>query len=162
MPFVTIERLAERSGVAKTTIYRHWDSRSTIVFDALRNLIPHGQTPLPEGKLRDRLIALVNALTEGLRDAPWAPLLPGIIESAERDSEVDALLQDLLADTLGQMRAVLLDACTAGEIRRDLDVDIAVSSLAGPLFYRRLVSREVIDPRCSEQLVDQFLRGARA
>jgi len=160
--FVTIERLAERSGVAKTTIYRHWDARSAIIFDALRNLVPHGQTRLPDGSLRDRLIALVNALTQGLREAPWAPVLPGIIDAAERDSEIDALLQELLADALGQMRAVLLDACRAGEIRRDLDVDIAVSSLAGPFFYRRLVSREVIDPRCSEQIVDQFLRGARA
>lgn len=159
---MTIERLAERSGVAKTTIYRHWDSRSAIIVDALRNLVPREQSRLPEGSLRDRLIALTNALTEGLRAAPWAPVLPGIIDAAERDSEVDALLQELLSDALGQMRAVLFDACRAGEIRRDVDVDIAVSTLAGPLFYRRLVSREVIDARCSEQLVDQFLRGAWA
>ena len=43
-----------------------------------------------------------------------------------------------------------------------VDLDVAVSVLAGPLFYRRLVSREVIDPRYAEQLVDHFLRGAWA
>ncbi|MBK6662917.1 MAG: helix-turn-helix transcriptional regulator [Thermoflexaceae bacterium] len=48
--FVTIERVAERSGVAKTTIYRHWDSRSQVLFDAFAGLVRRHTVPTPEGE----------------------------------------------------------------------------------------------------------------
>ncbi|MBK6662918.1 MAG: TetR/AcrR family transcriptional regulator C-terminal ligand-binding domain-containing protein [Thermoflexaceae bacterium] len=85
-----------------------------------------------------------------------------MIDAAERDSELDELVQGLLADSVGRLREALVEARSAGELRSDVDLDVAVSVLAGPLFYRRLVSREVIDPRYAEQLVDHFLRGAWA
>lgn len=160
--FVTIERVAERSGVAKTTIYRHWDSRSQVLFDAFAGLVRRHSVPTPEGSLRDRLIFLANSLTRGLTNSPWAPVFPSMIDAAERDSELDELVQGLLADSVGRLREALVEARAAGELRPDIDLDVAVSVLAGPLFYRRLVSREVIDPRYAERLVDHFLRGAWA
>lgn len=158
---ITIEGIAERSGVAKTTIYRHWKSRSQLVFDAFAGLLM-AKPPRPEpGPVRDRLLTLMRGLVRGLTQSRWAPAVTTLVDAADRDPELHGLVQRFLEVRMEPYREVLWAAMAAGEIRPDIDVDVAVSTLSGPVFYRRLVSREPIDGDYIEKVVDQFLAGAR-
>ena len=77
---VTIEGIAERSGVAKTTIYRHWRSRSQLVFAGFESLFKP-ITPAPhEGPIRQQLETILGSLVRGLTESSWAPAVTALIE----------------------------------------------------------------------------------
>jgi AcrR family transcriptional regulator len=158
---VTIERISTRSGVAKTTIYRHWRSRSRLIFDAFENMLTPAQPLSAGGSLRDGLVAMLNSLARGVSESRWAPAVGALVEAADRDEELRGLVHDFLAERMEPARLLLVRAKDLGELRPDLDADVAVSLLAGPVFYRRLVSREELGQGFEEQVVDQFLAGAR-
>ena len=158
---VTIEGVAARSGVAKTTIYRHWKSRSRLIFDAFENLLKPAQLPPEPRSLREGLVSMLNSLTRGLTESRWAPAVGALVEAADRDEELRGLVHDFLAERMEPARLLLARAKDLGELRPDLDVDVAVGMLAGPVFYRRFVSREELGHEFAEQVVDLFLAGAR-
>ena len=158
---LTIEGVAERSGVAKTTIYRHWPSRSRLILDAFESLFQTRGRGIPKGDIREQLMSLAKGLVRGLTLSRWAPAMAGLFDAAERDDELMLLVQEFLRVRMGSYRIVVKDAIDRGELLSSLDVDMAVSAICGPIFYRRLVSREPLDDEYIEQVIDQFLRGAR-
>lgn len=159
---VTIEGIAERSGVAKTTIYRHWRTRSQLVFDAFESLFKP-VTPLhQEGPIQQQLEAILGGLVRGLTESDWAPAMTGLIDSADRDPELRQLIHDFLVVRMEHGRTTLRAGVSRGELRADLDVEVAIGILVGPVFYRRLVSREPLDDGVVREVVSQFLRGAVA
>jgi AcrR family transcriptional regulator len=157
---VTIERIAERSGVAKTTIYRHWKSRPQLIFDAFANLLKPGPHAIQATDLRDGLLLMLNGLMRGLTDSPWAPAVGALVEAGDRDAELRGLVHDFLVERMEPVRALLAAAVARGELDPELDGDVAISMLAGPVFYRRLVSREPLETEFAERVVDRFLAGA--
>ena len=159
---VTIEGIAERSGVAKTTIYRHWESRSRLVFDAFESLFQHPAQVETEGTLKGQLEVWLNQLIRGLTQSSWAPAATALIDAADRDEEMRQLLHDFLLVRMADARKLLREAAENSELRPGLDVDVAVSALAGPVFYRRLVSRETLDGEFVVSVVAEFLEGATA
>jgi AcrR family transcriptional regulator len=158
---VTIEGIAERSGVAKTTIYRHWKSRSQLVFDGFESMLLSHPSPPPPGPVAERLTTILNSLVRGLTVSEWAPAVTALIDAGDRDPEIRALLHDFLVRRMSPGREVLQEGIQRGEIAPTLDVDLAVSALVGPIFYRRLVSREEMDSTFAARVVAQFLSGAR-
>lgn len=159
---VTIEGVAERSRVAKTTIYRHWKSRSRLVFDAFESLLKPATTQDVGSNLRDQLRGILGQLSRGLTQSDWAPAVSTLIEAGDRDPELRQLVHDFLGARMEHGREALRDAIRRGELRPDLDVDVAIGVLVGPIFYRKLVSREPLSDAVVAEVVDQFLRGARA
>jgi len=157
---VTIEGIAERSGVAKTTIYRHWKSRSQLVFDAFGSLFPKVAVTVFEGPVRERLTTLLSQLTLGVTVSEWAPAIPALVDASARDAELRKLIKDFLAARMEHGREVLRAAVARGELRRDLDVDAGINLLVAPIFYRRLVSFDVLDESFVARIVHEFLRGA--
>ncbi len=142
---VSIDEIARRTGVAKTTIYRHWPSRAALLLDACSQL---GSPPaVPDtGSLRGDLTALATELAAGLSSPGWPAVLPSIIDAAERDPELAALHAALHARLTKPLLVVAKRAKERGELpgRRPEDV---VAAVAGPLFYRRWFSKETLDSR---------------
>ncbi len=156
---VTIEGIAERSHVAKTTIYRHWKSRSQLVFDAFESLLKPIAPQHYGTTLRAQLEGILGQLSRGLTGSEWAPAVSALIEAGDRDPELRQLVHDFLVARMEHGRQALRDAVARGELRDDLDVDVAIGVLVGPIFYRRLVSREPLNEVVVAEVVDQFLRG---
>ena len=77
LPAVTVEAVSSRSGVAKTTIYRHWSSREDLLADVLSSALPEPAVP-DTGSLRGDLRALARGLAAGLADERCAALLSAI------------------------------------------------------------------------------------
>src|SRR5271170_7348975 len=78
---VSFDEVSRRSGVAKTTIYRHWPSRSALLFDAVMQFAPRLQTP-NTGSFRGDLTALALALAQRLQTGRWSCAMPSIVDAA--------------------------------------------------------------------------------
>ena len=152
----TIQGISDRSGVAKTTIYRHWPSRAALLAEAFVALL---NTPAPPdtGELRADLLTLLSRLARGLQHARWAALLPALVDAAERDPELGRLARQFSVDRRQTLRRVLDAGAARGEIPPGADTELAVHMLVGPLFYRRLLSHEPIPERFVQRLVDGVL-----
>jgi AcrR family transcriptional regulator len=152
---VSVDEVAKRSGVAKTTIYRHWPSRSALLLHACANLGTKPQVP-DTGSFRGDITALVTFMAGRLRSEKWPSILPSIIDAAERDPELAELQTRLHAGFMAPLYAVIERARKKGDIARDCDASEIVASIVGPLFYRRWFSRQPIDERFVTNLIDRL------
>ena len=153
---VTVEAVAARSGVAKSTIYRHWPGRLELVNDAFHELKP----PVPlscDGDVRDRVIVLLENLAQNVAASTWSSCLPSLIAAAERD--VEARQVHCQASQSGRQTLVdLLEEGRAnGELPARADPEMLADALAGPIFMRRLMFPAPLEPAVVPHLVDQIL-----
>lgn len=153
---VTVDAVSERSGVAKTTIYRHWPTRSALLIDACSKLGTKREPP-DTGSFKGDLTALACDLAKRLRTARWPSVLPSIVDAAERDPELAAMHARLHGDLVGAFRAVVERAQERGEWPRNRSASETVAAVIGPLFYRRWFSREPLDERFAKRVVDAVL-----
>ena len=87
---LTVDEVARRSGVAKTTIYRHWSNRTDLIIAACSLMTDGDQEPPDAGSLEGDVTAVLSELAEVLATARWATILPSIVDAAERDSAIAA------------------------------------------------------------------------
>lgn len=154
---VTLDEVAARSGVAKTTLYRHFGTKEDLVAQAARTCVIAHTTP-DTGDLDGDLRALFNQYQASEEAQRFPDLLPMLIDAANRDPRMREVVDEVLAERRRPIRTVLQLAQLRGEIGRDLDLDAAIAILVGPLTYRRLVERVEVTPEFKEQV----LRGAIA
>jgi len=157
----TIEAVAERSGVAKTTIYRHWPGHAELVLDAFATLLRPPADP-GTGSLRGDLIDLVAGLAHAMSAGPAAGLMLSLIDAAERDPAY----ADLHRREARARHAVILDVIDRGirrgELPADTDPAEVLDLIAGPVFHRRAISQGPLDTPFATRVVDRVLRAYRA
>jgi AcrR family transcriptional regulator len=161
-PAATIEAIAARSGVAKTTIYRHWPNRTALFVDLLVKL---ADAALPPPAGQDPLEALHHELCQGAAAANSLPgqLLVSLLWEAQHDPDVRAALLErvLLPRREARVRAIRR-AQASGALREDLPPKIGVDLLWGPLFYRMWVRHEPITAGFVKQVFEYALAGMGA
>jgi AcrR family transcriptional regulator len=162
VPAVTVEAIVERSGVARSTIYRHWATRRELLVATFERLMPVPAAPDPRGALRERLLALSEAHIQRLKKAPWAAAIPTFLEATSRDPELAGVRERLVEHNRGPLAHTLQLAIERGELPADTDIDEAASQLAGPVLFRHLITGERVDRAFARRVVDLFLasRGA--
>ena len=153
----TVEEVASRSGVAKTTIYRHWPSREALVLDAASRISAVIRAPDTDSVVADVTTLLCN-LARLLTTARWSSVVPSIVDVAERDPEFAALHGRIQRGHAKPLREVLDRAIDRGELPATTDSSHLVSALIGPLYYRRWFTREPTDDSFVETLVVNALR----
>jgi TetR/AcrR family transcriptional regulator, regulator of autoinduction and epiphytic fitness len=154
---LTIDGVATRAGVARSTIYRHWPDKLTLVVDAFATLNqqppgrPDALTP------RERVAELVDHLVAAMRDPVRSSWAPAMIDAAERDRSVRALHHR----TNATRRRALVDAVAAGvadgTIAPDVDPELAAFALAGAVFYARTMTPTPLAAERVPALVDLVL-----
>lgn len=156
----TIEAIAARSGTAKTTVYRHWPDKGAVLRDAVESVVPTATAP-DSGSLRGDLMFFAHELAQILNTPPTSALIPGLIDTAERDPDLARLLAEFTAHRRQPVHAAVARAVDRGEISADSDPELIASLLLGPLFYRRLLSREPLTDEFIDQVTDTVLRTLR-
>lgn len=152
----TVDEVARRSGVAKTTIYRHWPTREALVIDACSRMIDRQQTP-DTGSLDGDVKAILEQIAHMLQTANWSSVLPSIVDTAERDPEFAKVHSRIQQGHTAPLREVLQRAAVRGDLPANADMSTIVASLMGPLFYRRWFSREPIDSQFIEAIIKRVL-----
>jgi AcrR family transcriptional regulator len=154
----TVDEVASRSGVAKTTIYRHWPTREALVLDAASRISAEQEVP-DTGSLEGDLTALLADTGHLLSTARWSSVVPSIVDVAERDPEFAEVHAKIQRGHAIALRKVLERAADRGELPATADRSVMVSALIGPLYYRRWFSREPIDDRFVKAIVRNVISG---
>jgi AcrR family transcriptional regulator len=154
----SIDEITRRSGVAKTTIYRHWPNRGDLLRDACSSI----GTPLvaPDtGSFKSDVIALLSGLAHLLRTAKWSSVLPSVIDAAERDAEIATIYSKLQEGYSAPLKTLIERAKRNGELSKSADADVLVAALTGPLFFRRWFSREPLTSAFARQIAELALHS---
>lgn len=152
----TVDEVARRSGVAKTTIYRHWPSRETLVIDACSRISDEQEVP-DTASLAGDVTAILTNIGRLLGTARWSSVLPSILDVAERDPEFADIHRRIQHGHAAPLREVIDRAADRGEIAPTVDRSAMIAGLMGPLFYRRWFSREPIDERFVKTIVTNII-----
>ena len=158
---LTIDDISRRSGVAKTTIYRHWPNRSALVIDACSRMTDGEQAPPDTGSLEGDVRAILTNIAELLGTARWSSIVPSIVDVAEHDPAFADIHGRIQRGHAAPLRAALDRAAHRGEIPSTADRDAIPAALLGPLFYRRWFSREPIDTKFLEMIIRSTVDGLR-
>jgi AcrR family transcriptional regulator len=153
---MTIESVARRAGVGKATIYRHWQGKLDLLGDALETM----KRPVPpptEGSARERIVALLEALVDTLGESRWSRCMPALIDAAARDETVQRFHRQFVVARRQVMVGLIVEGMEAGELAADLDPVLTSELLAGPIFYRRLMTGEPFPPSLARKIVDLVL-----
>ena len=153
---LTIEAVAARAGVGKSTIYRHWEGKLALVEDAFRTL-KFVENPPVGGTVRERVTAMLTQVATKLADSTWSSCMPALIDAAERDAQVREVHNALFEERRSVLVDLLVDGVTSGELPRGSDVVLIAETLIGPLIVRRLLTSRPMDPADVPALVDLLL-----
>jgi AcrR family transcriptional regulator len=166
---VTIEGIAARAGVGKPTIYRTWPNAHAVVMAALMESDDSGEStaaaqpaPTPNERSSSALAALRAQIHEVARifGAPLGRSVTLMIAAAEPDTELSkAFRNHFILARRNEGRAFLADAMSKGEIRRDLDIDVALDLIYAPVFYRLLMGHAPLTSRFMDDVLNLALEG---
>jgi AcrR family transcriptional regulator len=154
----TVDGVATRSGVARSTIYRHWPDKLALISEAFEVL--NVQPPEPgaaDMAPRQRIESLIGHLAEAFRDSPLSGCVPALIDGAERDPGLRRFHHGYSARRRSALVRAIALGIEAGELRDDLDAELAAAALAGAVLYLRTMTPEPLDPARARALVDTVL-----
>jgi AcrR family transcriptional regulator len=153
----SVDEITRRSGVAKTTIYRHWPTRGDLLRDACSSIGTPLEVP-DTGSFEADVTALLTNLAHLLRSEKWTSVLPSVIDAAERDPDIAAMYSRLQEGYSAPLQSVIQRAIEKGELPKTTDAALLVAALTGPFFYRRWFSREPLTSAFAKQVVRLVLR----
>jgi AcrR family transcriptional regulator len=151
---LTIEAVAARAGVGKATIYRRWNNKEALLFDAVAAL----KGPLPEiagVSVRDDLIAILRPV--GRQESTGAAVLPCLISELRRSPSLHASYLQVLEPRRELMRVVLRRGIADGELRADIDIEAVMVMLVGPLLAQAAIN---LTPTLDRQTLPERLVNA--
>lgn len=154
---VSVDEVSRRSGVAKTTIYRHWATRSDLVIDACSQLSTEQDVP-DTGSFQGDATAYLTNLAALLRTAPWSSIVPSIIDAAERDPDLARIHSTIQMGHTAPFQEIIMRAMRNGELPASTDASAMIAVLLGPLFYRRWFSRGPLDDEFVKAVVKNVIR----
>jgi len=158
---VTLEEVAVRSGVARSTLYRHFGSREGLISTAAcRCIVAH---PTPDtGSLATDLRYLFDRFGEADSKRGVSDLLPLLIDAGKRDPEIERIVESIVAERRRPIHTVLQLAQLRGEIAADLDLDTALAIVIGPFTFRRLIEGREVTPEFVDTVLVAAIAGLRA
>jgi AcrR family transcriptional regulator len=157
----TIESVAARAGVAKSTIYRHWADKTSLIADAFEAAHEHAAPPTAGLTSREALHSLLSHVAQVVVDSVFSSCIPALIEGAERDPRLREFRHRYSAARRQSLTALIAHGAAEGEFRADVDPDLAAQALLGPIFYQRLMTSEPFDPNRVGDLIDMVLGPSR-
>lgn len=157
----SVEAVAARAGVAKTTVYRRFPTRNDLIVGALVRLNDELPPPPAPGPVRERLIGVLNGIRHRTTESVRGRILMQVVSEGLRDPALaDLVHQRVLAPRRQVLRDVITDGIASGELRADVEVDTVVPLLVGPMLYLGMWSGSAITKNVTvESVVDLVLTG---
>jgi TetR/AcrR family transcriptional regulator of autoinduction and epiphytic fitness len=153
----TIESVAARAAVAKSTIYRHWSDKISLIADAFEAAHEHAAPSVEGLTSREGLQCLLGHVAEVVVDSVFSSCIPALIEGAERDPRLREFRHRYSALRRQSLAALIARGVAEGEFRAAVDPELAAQALLGPIFYQRLMTSEPLDPSRVGDLIDLVL-----
>ncbi|MDQ5810608.1 MAG: TetR/AcrR family transcriptional regulator [Actinomycetota bacterium] len=159
---VTVEAIAERAGVSKATVYRWWPNKAAVVMDGFLSTVS-SEAPFPHTDSAQEDIRLhMRRLTKAL-GGKMGRTVAALVAEGQADPELtEALHSRWLSVRRAEVKEILEQGMARGELRGGLDLEVAVDSLYGPIYYRLLVSHASLEEDFTDTLADHVFAGLSA
>jgi AcrR family transcriptional regulator len=155
-----IDEVAHRAKVGKATIYRRYRSKAELVAEAVGALVDREIVVPDSGSTREDLLVLMREAVELYSGSLAASLMPSVIDEMSRNEQLAKIARErFLTERRRALRVVFERGIERGDLRPDLDLELALDVLAGPLFYRLMVTGGPIDEGLAKGVVELLLRG---
>ncbi|SDL98260.1 DNA-binding transcriptional regulator, AcrR family [Nonomuraea maritima] len=159
---LTVENVAERSGVHKTTVYRRWGGIEGLISDALE-LAGEEPWPIPDtGSIAGDLRGVVQLVRSGFADPELGPVSSAFVAAAVQDPAAAKALHDFFAARHEQSAQVVRRAIERGELPDVVDPSEVIRVAVAPVYYRLFVAHEPVSEHDADRAADAALAAARA
>lgn len=160
---VSMDAVAVRAGVSKATIYRWWPTKETLALDALyTQWAAAAPAPSDTGSLRGDLLELLQPWMRLIRTGPYARVIAALITEARTDPTFGAEYQrSFVQPRRDQAREIFARGIKRGEIPSDLDLEVALDLIYGPLYHRMLHGHAPLDDAFVRAAIDMALAGIK-
>jgi AcrR family transcriptional regulator len=161
---LTIEGVAAKAGVAKTTVYRRWPSKASLVLAAVEDVATKVRIP-DTGTVRGDAAALLRDVIKVYTKTVAGRVIPGLIADMAENPDLAEAIGGLWKTRREIMFGILERGISRGELRPDIDLELTADLMHGPVYYRFLISRFLISraalsARFAEEVVDAALLGS--
>lgn len=154
----TVERVAERAGVARTTVYRRHGSVHGVMLLLMDGI--YAQAPVPDtGSLRSDLVILMREIVVIWRDPAHVRYLSALVTVQHENVDLALAYQQQFEQRRAATSAIVTRAVARGDLAPDADGDLLLDLLAGIIAQRVLLRRLPLDDDFPEMIVDQLLAG---
>lgn len=138
---VTVDAVCERSGVAKSTMYRHWSSRAELLVAVVRCNMPELRGELPDGGFETVLRDFMQQLATSMSDPEWARIMPAVVTLKSTMPEVAELSRSDHESKLAALQPLLDRGIAEGALPDGTRAHDAIPLLIGPLFFAVLADQ---------------------
>jgi len=157
---MSIEEVAARAGVGKTTVYRRWPSKGLLALDAFVASFREEQAQPDTGTLRGDMLAALHAWVRAVTQTPMGPMLTGLIAEAQHDPELRGAWRDRVLEPLREQNRSMLDRAIArGEIEPSVDREVVLDLFFGAAEHRLLLGHLPMTGEFIAEVVDVILDG---
>jgi AcrR family transcriptional regulator len=157
---VSVDEIAARAGVHKTTVYRRWPTKPELIADAVR-VHSDENVPIPDtGTLSGDLRALARAVVANIGSEGGARRSRSIAASAATSRELAEGMHSFWAERLASTGLVVERAIERGELAPHSDPNLIIETLIGPLWIRLLLTGEPITEDLADRVAELVTAGA--
>ena len=159
---VCVEAVAARAGVGKATIYRRWPNKEELLLAALGSL--KSPYPVPGGVCaRDDLVAMLEVMCADMADPRKARRYALLLGEGQKYPRLMERYQETVVKPRREaMRAVIRRGIESGELRADIDVEVAQLALTGTVLAKERAAGSRLDGEFAARVVDELMLGLRA
>lgn len=152
----TVERIADRAGVSRSTVYRRWPSLAQLYYEAFRTLARRAPQPV-RGDTADELLHYLQDYADRLNDDTYCSVLVALLDAAWRDPELAEVRRTLFDERTSRAAAIVDAGIAAERLRRDVDRRRVLDAIVAPFLYRRLVEQQRLTEQDVRRLRDDVL-----
>jgi AcrR family transcriptional regulator len=158
---LTIEEIATRAGVGKATVYRWWPDKAALIADAFAGSTVSNLHFPDTGSVETDMSQQMRQLIKVFR-GPKGRIVAAILAAGQSDQTlITAFRQRFLLPRRHEAYATLDRGIARGELRRNIDRDLLLDSLYGPIYMRFLIQHDELTPEFVDHLCALVLGGAR-
>ncbi len=160
---ICIEAIASRAGVGKQTIYRWWSSKAAVIMEAYSEKATQN-IPTPDtGSVKQDLYQVLQQLFAMLTTTTTGTAVTGLIAEAQIDTSLaEAFREQFIKGRRAVTQTILERGIERGEVRPDVNLELALDAIYGPIWYRLLLKHATLDDAFAEELVNFLIVGIQA
>lgn len=156
----TIDEVARRSGVAKTTIYRHFPDANGLAIEALDCMVEPFEE-IDTGTLRGDLLAFLEQILPHMHTPEIREAMAGMFAITARQPEFGRVHRSMIDERKLPLRRAFQRAIARGEVDPDIDLELVIDMIEAPMVYRRILMDEAVTEATLGQIVDFVLRATQ-
>ncbi|MFS0841058.1 TetR/AcrR family transcriptional regulator [Paenibacillus sp. 1P03SA] len=159
---VTVDKIAERAQVSKATIYKWWPNKAAVVMDGFLYAAT-ARLPVPDtGSAMNDIVIHATNLTRFLTSRE-GKIITELLGEGQFDAGLaEAYRTRFFRPRRLEARGLLEKGIQLGVLKKELDIDICIDLIYGPIFYRLLVTGDTLDEPYVQHLVLTALDGIRS